>query len=190
LNFQMSSAEPGTALRLMLRYTGWSAPANLSGSKPAARSSGQWSRFGMRVPLPVHFEQKIEQPCENQLRGHSSRGPSRDFRAESRGAGTGAKCTYKQLCPAEHSEVPLMQWHVYGSMSPVSGNLPCDHGGRSASTEFLEGGMIIEPCASVREARVVSAVSAAKAPRIYDSCTNTHWRQAQVLSSGSCVVTG
>ena len=86
LNFQMSVRVPGLASTLVVMYFGSSAPGIFSGSKPAARSSGQWSRFGSRVPFPSAALQPTETPCENQ----------------------------KHDWPAEHSSVPLPQWHVYG----------------------------------------------------------------------------
>lgn len=62
LYFQMSLMEPGLASMLVVMYLGLSAPSILSGSKPGARSSGQWSRFGRRVPLPSAALQPTETP--------------------------------------------------------------------------------------------------------------------------------
>jgi hypothetical protein len=41
----------------------------------------------------------------------------------------------------------LSQEQEYGSIKPVPGYLPWDQAGRSASTEFRLGGMIMLPCA-------------------------------------------
>ena len=95
--------------------------------------------LGMRVPLPSQALHPMVQPWENQ----------------------------KHDCPALHSEVPLLQLQVYGSIVPVGGNLPCDQAGRSASTELRDGGMIMEPWADTVTATVArtmarSIVAAAK----------------------------
>ena len=66
LNFQMSESEPATESIFTVRNFGLSAPSILSGSKPAGRSWGQWSRLGKRVPFPSALEQPMETPWLNQ----------------------------------------------------------------------------------------------------------------------------
>jgi hypothetical protein len=51
-----------------------------------------------------------------------------------------------------HGEVPLLQLHVYGSIVPVAGCFPPAHGiPGEASSEFRDGGMIIDPWPLARE---------------------------------------
>ena len=126
---QWSAMVPGVALRLVVRYFGSRAPGIFSGSKPAGRSSAQWSRFGRRVPLPSAALQPIDTPCgwsaplcqqRESVAAHRTAGLAFVVRARA----FRTWLNQKQDCPAAQTSVPLLQWQVYGSISPVSGNLP------------------------------------------------------------------
>ena len=78
----------------------------------------------MRVPLPSACLHPTLTPWENQ----------------------------KQAWPLLHGEVPLLHLHVYGSIVPVAGCFPPAHGiPGEASSEFRDGGMIIDPWPLARE---------------------------------------
>ena len=68
----------------------------------------------MRLPLPSQALHPIVQPWLNQ----------------------------NVLCPESHTAVPLVQGARLGSMVPVGGCLPPDHGANVASIEFRAGGLV------------------------------------------------
>ena len=88
-------------------------------------SSGQWSKFGYRLPFPSHFLQPGVQPLENQ----------------------------KHDWPLLQRSVPLVQRQLYGSIVPVMGGCPWDHAATSLSIELRARGITMEPWASAPTAK-------------------------------------
>ena len=112
LKRQKSWIEPGLVFRFVVRYC-----ASSCAESGGFGSDGQWSKFGIRLPLPVHVLQPMVQPWLNQ----------------------------KALCPLLHGVVPFEHAPLYGMIQPVSGCRAFDHGvPGSPSTALRDGGMMMD----------------------------------------------
>ena len=106
----------------------------------------QWSKLGMREPLPSQALQPMVHPCENQKHctpKDACHGPLSRLTSDSTQSLDGKGAAHTDW-PLLHSEVPLVHLQLYGSIHPVLGCLPLLHAAVSASIELREGGMIIE----------------------------------------------